>query len=325
MLEKRTDLAVEAHEMYAESEKVQEVPGVKTESFKNDGVKVTRVNILNEQGSDALKKPVGNYVTLEIPEYVHETQKHFDIITKTFSDELSRMMPKRRKDSVVLVVGLGNRHITADALGPKVVDGLLVTRHLFELMPEDIEEGLMPVCALSPGVLGLTGIETNEIIRGVVEKVKPDLIIAIDALASRSISRVMTTIQLTDTGITPGAGVGNERGGITFETLSVPVVAIGVPTVVDAATMANDTIDMVIENIAGHVEKGSGFYNMLRDVDKNDKYRLINEVLSKSFVNLVVTPKEVDEIIDDLAELISDGINICLHSCIDTQNVSRYS
>lgn len=325
MLEKRTDLAVEAHEMYAQSEKVKDVPGVKTETFKNDGVTVTRVNIFNSQGSSALKKPVGNYVTLEIPEYVHESQQNFDTITKTFSDELSRMIPERKKDGVVLVVGLGNRNITADALGPKVVDGLLVTRHLFELMPEDIEEGLVPVCALSPGVLGLTGIETNEIIRGVTERINPDLIIAIDALASRSISRVMTTIQLTDTGITPGAGVGNVRGGLNRETLDIPVIAIGVPTVVDAATMANDTIDMVIDNIAQHVDKDSRFYNMLKDIDKHDKYHLIDEVLNKSFVNLVVTPKEVDEIIDDLAEIISDGINICMHSCIDTENVSRYS
>ena len=223
------------------------------------------------------------------------------------------------------MVGLGNRNITADALGPKVVDGLLITRHLFEYMPDDIDDGVMPVCALSPGVLGLTGIETNEIIRGVVDRVKPDLIIAIDALASRSISRVMTTIQLTDTGITPGAGVGNKRGGLCLDTLGVPVIAIGVPTVVDAATMANDTIDMVIDSIKKEVDEKSGFYNVIKNISKTDKYRFIDEVLNKSFTNLVVTPKEVDEIIDDLAEIISDGINICMHSSINTENVSRYN
>lgn len=324
-MEKRTDLALEAHEIYAEEQHVDEICGVDIDTFEKDRVSVTRVKIRNEEGSRALKKPVGDYVTLEIPEYVHETQEHFDAITKTFSEELKRMLPKRNKDSVTLVVGLGNRNITADALGPKVVDGLLVTRHLFDLMPEDISDGVVPVCALSPGVLGITGIETNEIIKGVVQRVKPDVIIAIDALASRSISRVMTTIQLSNTGIKPGAGVGNERGGLDLETLGVPVIAVGVPTVVDAATMANDTIDMVIENISAHTDRDTSFYKMLQNIDKKEKYHLIDEVLKKSFVNLVVTPKEVDEIIDDLAEIISDGINICMHSCINTENVSRYN
>ncbi len=324
-MEKRTDLALEAHEIYAEEQQVDKINGVDIDTFKRDNVSVTRVKIRNDEGSHALKKPVGDYVTLEIPEYVHETQENFDTIIKIFSQELKRMMPQRTKDSVTLVVGLGNRNITADALGPKVVDGLLVTRHLFDLMPEDISDGVVPVCAISPGVLGITGIETNEIIKGVTNRVKPDVIIAIDALASRSISRVMTTIQLSNTGIKPGAGVGNERGGLNVETLGVPVIAIGVPTVVDAATMANDTIDMVIENISSHTSKDTAFYKMLENIDKNEKYALIDEVLKKSFVNLVVTPKEVDEIIDDLAEIISDGINICMHSGINTGNVSRYN
>ncbi len=324
-MEKRTDLALEAHEIYAEEQQVDKINGVDIDTFKRDNVSVTRVKIRNDEGSRALKKPVGDYVTLEIPEYVHETQENFDTIIKIFSQELKRMMPQRTKDSVTLVVGLGNRNITADALGPKVVDGLLVTRHLFDLMPEDISDGVVPVCAISPGVLGITGIETNEIIKGVTNRVKPDVIIAIDALASRSISRVMTTIQLSNTGIKPGAGVGNERGGLNVETLGVPVIAIGVPTVVDAATMANDTIDMVIENISSHTTKDTAFYKMLENIDKNEKYALIDEVLKKSFVNLVVTPKEVDEIIDDLAEIISDGINICMHSGINTGNVSRYN
>lgn len=319
-MEKRTDLALEAHEIYAEEQQVDKINGVDISTFKKDGISVTRVKILNDDGRRALKKPIGDYVTLEIPEYVHETQENFDSIIKMFSKELARMMPKRTKDSVILVVGLGNRNITADALGPKVVDGLLVTRHLFDLMPEDISDGLVPVCAISPGVLGITGIETNEIIKGVTQRVKPDVIIAIDALASRSISRVMTTIQLSNTGIKPGGGVGNERGGLDIETLGVPVIAIGVPTVVDAATMANDTIDMVIESISSHTQKGTAFYKMLEEIDKNEKYALIDEVLKKSFVNLVVTPKEVDEIIDDLAEIISDGINICMHNA----DVGRY-
>ncbi|MBR0277513.1 MAG: GPR endopeptidase [Clostridia bacterium] len=323
MFQKRTDLALEAHEMYAKSEKIDKVPGVKVDKFKHKEINVTRVNIFNDEGCKALGKTKGNYVTLEMPQYLHETRENFDLIVKTFSNELKRMIPK--KNGVVLVVGLGNRNITADALGPKVVDGLLVTRHLFDLMPEDIEEGIVPVCALSPGVLGITGIETNEIIKGVTDRIKPDLVIAIDALASRSLDRVMTTIQLTDTGITPGAGVGNTRGGINYETLNIPVIAIGIPTVVDAATMANDTIDMVIDNLYENTDKDSKFYDVIKKIDKKDKYGFIDEVLSKNFTNLVVTPKEVDEIIDDLAEIVSDGINICMHSSINTENVSRYS
>lgn len=322
-MEKRTDLALEAHEIYAREQHVEQIRGVDINTFTKDRVTVTRVKIKNGDGSEALKKPIGDYVTLEIPEYVHETKEHFDDIIHVFSQELKRMMPNRTKDSVTLVVGLGNRNITADALGPKTVDGLLVTRHLFDLMPKDVSDGIVPVCALSPGVLGITGIETNEIIKGVAQRVKPDVIIAIDALASRSLGRVMTTIQLSNTGIKPGAGVGNERGGLDEETLGVPVIAIGVPTVVDAATMANDTIDMVIENLSAHTDKNTSFYKMLQNIDKGEKYHLIDEVLKKSFVNLVVTPKEVDEVIDDLAEIISDGINICMHSCINTENAGR--
>lgn len=325
MLEKRTDLAVEAHEMYTKSENISKVEGVQTNTCRIDGVTVTRVKITTPQAGKVLKKPVGNYVTLEISDCLHNSRDNFDSVKKVLSNELKRMLPKDGPDSTILVVGLGNRHITADALGPKVVDGLLVTRHLFELMPEELENGISPVCALSPGVLGLTGIETGEIIRGVTDRVKPDVIIAIDALASRSISRVMTTIQLSDTGITPGAGIGNARAGISEETLNVPVIAIGVPTVVDAATMANDTIDMVIDTIIHQTKSDSKIYDALQSLDKNEKYHLIDEVLNQSFTNLVVTPKEVDEIIDDLAEIISDGINICVHSCINTKNAQRYS
>ncbi len=325
MLEKRTDLAVEAHEMYTKSENISKVEGVQTDTLRTNGVTVTRVKITTPQASEVLKKPPGNYVTLEISDCLHNSRDNFDCVKKVLSDELKRMMPKDSPDSTILVVGLGNRHITADALGPKVVDGLLVTRHLFELMPDELENGISPVCALSPGVLGLTGIETGEIIRGVTDRVKPDVIIAIDALASRSISRVMTTIQLSDTGITPGAGIGNVRAGISEETLNVPVIAIGVPTVVDAATMANDTIDMVIDTIINQTKGDSKIYDALQSLDKSEKYHLIDEVLNRSFTNLVVTPKEVDEIIDDLAEIISDGINICVHSCINTKNAQRYS
>lgn len=324
MHRKRTDLAVEAHALYSESTHSTHIPGVEVYTKKHGDVAVTHVEINSSSGASALGKPEGNYITLEIPSVVGSTKEDFTGIVKVFATEL-HALTGLKPNATVLVVGLGNRQITADALGPKVVDGLLVTRHLFELMPEDIDDGLAPLCALAPGVLGLTGIETNEIIKGVSERVKPDLIIAIDALASRSLERVMTTIQLTDTGITPGAGVGNVRGGLNNQTLGVPVIAVGVPTVVDAATMANDTIDMLLDSLMQQTEGKGGFYNMLANIDRNEKYGLIDEVLQKSFTNLVVTPKDVDEIIDDMSELIANGINICVHQGMTIDDMNKYS
>lgn len=325
MLKKRTDLALEAHEIYTKDKGTEKIDGIKTETFHRCNVCVTRVKIETKEASEALNKPVGTYVTIEIPNFLHQTRENFDSVKKILSEELQKMMPPKKQNGTILAVGLGNRHITADSLGPKTVDGLLITRHLFELMPDEIEKGVSPVCALSPGVLGITGIETGEIVKGVAERINPDVIIAIDALASRNINRVMTTIQLADTGITPGAGIGNSRRGINFQNLNIPVIAIGVPTVVDAATMANDTIDMVIETMMRHTDKNGKFYETLKNIAKSEKYALIDEILNKSFTNLVVTPKDVDEITDDLAEIISDGINISVHSCIDSENVSRYS
>jgi len=323
MFQKRTDLALEAHEIYRQSESRTDVPGVIVDTEKLDNITITRVHINDERGEDALGKPRGSYVTLEIPSLIHKEQATFEHTIAVLADEIKRLI-KLDDDASILVVGLGNWQITADALGPKVVSSLLVTRHMFELMPEEIEQGVRPVCALSPGVLGLTGIETSEIIRGVVEKVKPKLVIAIDSLASRKLERVSTTIQIADTGITPGAGVGNARRGLSYETLGVPVIAIGVPTVVDAATMANDTIDLVIDKLMEQTGTDSSFYQILKNIDRDDKYALIQEVLNPSLGNLVVTPKEVDEIIEDISEIIANSINIALHKGISLSDLNKY-
>ena len=229
---------------------------------------------------------------------------------------------KLKKDDPVLVVGLGNWQITADSLGPKVISSLLVTRHMFELLPEEIEEGVRPVSALSPGVLGLTGIETGEIIKGVTDRVKPALIIAIDSLAARSLGRISTTIQLADTGITPGAGIGNHRQGLTLESLGVPVIAIGVPTVVDAATMANDTIDLIID----HLKANKTTKNSMKcySINHDEKYSLIKQAQGTELIDLVVTPKEVDEIIEDISEIIANAINIALHESVTLGDLNKY-
>ncbi len=323
MVEKRTDLALEAHELYKQKVKNDAVPGVEID-VENDGqLTVTRVHIKNKNGENALRKPVGNYITIEMPELIHKTEQLYEKTVTVLTRELSSLIDINY-DAVVLVVGLGNRNITADALGPMVVSQLLITRHLFDLMPEELEDGIRPVCALSPGVLGITGIETGEILKGVCEKVKPDLIIVIDALASRKLERVSTTIQLSNTGLTPGSGIGNVRMGINKKTMGVPVIAIGVPTVVDAATMANDTIDMVIDKLMEQAGENSDFYKILKNLDRNEKYGLIQEVLSKEYVNLVVTPKEVDEIIEDISEIISNSINAALHESVSTDDINKF-
>lgn len=183
---------------------------------------------------------------------------------------------------------------------------------------------MRPVCAIAPGVLGITGIETGEIVKGVVEKIKPGLVIAIDALASRKMERVSTTIQISDTGISPGSGVGNKRMELSSNTLGVPVIAIGVPTVVDAATMANDTIDLVLDTMVKEAGQGTDFYNMLKTIDRDEKYELIKEVLSPYIGNLIVTPKEIDDIIEKISKAVANGLNIALHEGITLADVNRY-
>jgi len=223
-----------------------------------------------------------------------------------------------------LVVGLGNWNITPDAVGPKVVSKIMVSRHLKEYVPGDIDEGVRPVCAIAPGVLGLTGMETSEIIKGIVERVKPSLVVCIDALASRRTQRVNRTIQIGNTGIAPGAGIGNRRLELSEETLGVPVIAIGIPTVVDAGTIANDTIDLVLENLIKSSTKGSAFYNMLKDVDRDEKQALIREVLDPSLGGLVVTPKDIDKVIDSVSKIIANGINISLQPALTLDDINTY-
>lgn len=320
----RTDLAVEAREIYTgEKEKEKEIPGVEVKTKDGENMTVTIVKIVDKRGEKVIGKPMGTYTTIEAPGLRHFDQDLQDEVSRTMAKELTDII-KLEKDKTALVVGLGNWNVTPDALGPKVVSRLMVTRHLKQMMPDEIDEGIRPVCALSPGVLGITGIETSEIIQGVVKKIKPDIIIVIDALASRKMQRVSTTIQIGDTGISPGSGVGNKRMGLTKAILGVPVVAIGVPTVVDAATMANDTIDLVLDTMIKESGGGGQFYNMLKSIDKDEKYRLIQEVLSPYLSDLMVTPKEVDSIIDSVSKIIANGINIALHPSINLKDVNRY-
>ena len=212
------------------------------------------------------------------------------------------------KQGEILVVGLGNESVTPDALGPKTINEIEVTRHFINYMPQYVKEGTRMVSAISPGVLGTTGIETVEILKGVVQNINPKLVIVIDALASRSIERISSTIQISDTGIVPGAGVGNTRKEISQETLGVPVIAIGIPTVVELATLVSEGIDIFIERLQEKAESNE----YLNRLQQNDKYEEVKEALNVGEYNMIVTPKEIDGLIENMKEIVAQGINLAM-------------
>ncbi|MCL1786560.1 MAG: GPR endopeptidase [Defluviitaleaceae bacterium] len=320
----RTDLAIEMREHLCGHSDTA-IPGVEITMEQDEalGATVTWVQVTNKAGAQAMGKPIGNYITLEANAIKENAPEAHEAIVKILARKLGRLH-QLPPDATVLVVGLGNRHVTPDALGPKVCEKLLVTRHIGQEVPQDLAGRLRAVCALSPGVMGITGIETAEIVKGVVEKTCPDLVIAIDALAARRTSRINATIQISDAGINPGAGLGNKRMAINQDSMGVPVVAIGVPTVVDAATLVNDTMEKMLDAMAEAAPKGDLFYNMLADMQTVDRYGLITEILDPYTGNMFVTPKEVDAVIGRLSKIIADTLNIALHPGITTEDVGRY-
>ncbi|MCG8540574.1 MAG: GPR endopeptidase [Clostridia bacterium] len=323
MFQVRTDLAVETRELYKEN-KQQEIPGVEVEKDQMENeIEVTRVKIIDEQGSQLMGRAKGSYITVEARGLKNADADLKDSVSKVLAKELARLLPGKKSINS-LVVGLGNWNVTPDALGPHVISKILVTRHLFKMYNKTEDSTMSSVSAFSPGVMGTTGIETSDIIKGVVEKSKPDLVLAIDALASRKMERVSTTIQISTTGISPGSGVGNSRKQLDEKTLGIPVVAIGVPTVVDAATMTNDTIGMVVKALKSHSEKDSQFFKLLDNMKEEEKYELIKEVLEPYGANVIVTTKGIDKIITDISQIIANGINIALHPGIDLKDVNRY-
>ena len=213
------------------------------------------------------------------------------------------------KQGEILVVGLGNIYVTPDALGPKVINEIDVTRHLINYLPQYVEEGTRMVSAIAPGVLGTTGIETVEILKGIVENIKPKLLIVIDALASRSIERISSTVQLSDTGIVPGAGVGNTRSEISKNTLGIPVIAIGIPTVVETAVLVNDCLDVFIQKLQDEA-KSNDYLNKLKE---EDNYEEIKEALLPKEYNLIVTPNEIDDLIENMKDVVARGINFAIN------------
>ncbi|MDQ0190493.1 GPR endopeptidase [Alicyclobacillus cycloheptanicus] len=305
----RTDLAVEAHELARAA--APNLRGIDESVEELENFRITRVHVRTVEGARAIGKPPGTYITLDVPGIRRRDPALQDEVAAHLAKELQQLIDIP-EDGSVLVVGLGNSHVTPDALGPLVMNRLFVTRHLFHYMPEAIGEGYRTVSGVAPGVLGITGIETSEIVQGIVEHVKPDLVVAIDALAARSLSRVNATIQIADTGINPGAGVGNKRKALNRETLGIPVIAVGVPTVVDASTIANDSMELLLGQLRSSVPN-NGATKIFDQFSPEEKWQMIREVLEPLGDNLMVTPKEIDEFIDDTAHVVAKGLNLALH------------
>lgn len=313
----RTDLAVERREIYRRANQLEdEISGIETEEEKvNDSIQVSRVKVTNEQGEQAIGKPIGTYITIDVKNLKIANEEEIKEASKIVGEELKKLVQKHlAKLDDILVVGLGNISVTPDALGPKVVNQIDITRHIINYLPQYVDqENTRPVSAISPGVLGTTGIETQEILKGIVENTTK-IIIVIDSLASRSIERISSTIQLADTGIIPGAGVGNKRKELTQETLGIPVIAIGVPTVVEAATIAADSLDLFIQKMSNEVKQENNtnqekLIQLLEGLKEEDKYEMIKEVLQPGEYNFIVTPKEIDELIENMSAVVANGIN----------------
>ncbi|MCK9221732.1 MAG: GPR endopeptidase [Limnochordia bacterium] len=339
-LDTRTDLAIEAQELFVKEEGPPEIPGV--EVYKEEGktATVTRIFIKSKVGAQMMNKLPGNYTTIEAQGLRQRDVETREEVSQLLAKELTRYTKDLDTSAVVLVIGLGNWNATPDALGPKVVNKIMVTRHLYQLVPAEGRGGLRPVAALAPGVLGLTGIETGEIILGVTQRIKPGLVICIDALASRSSKRLCSTVQISDTGINPGAGVGNRRLAITPEVLGVPVVSIGVPTVIHATTIINDGLRILEEGpeafeqdedvpratslhvdprMITHPERTAS-----KEGGSNQRKQVIQQLLTPYMGSMIVTPKEIDVLIDDVADVLAGGLNACLHEQVDLNEVLKY-
>ena len=304
----RTDLASERRDIYKKaSNKQGEIDGIESEKEEIDeNIKVEKVKIINENGEKAIGKPQGNYITIDVKNLKIAQEDEINKVSEVLSNELKKILDAHiDKQGEVLVVGLGNIYVTPDSLGPKVINEIDVTRHIINYLPQYVEEGTRTVSAIAPGVLGTTGIETVEILKGIVDNIHPKLVIVIDALASRSIERISSTVQLSDTGIVPGAGVGNTRSEISIKTLGIPVVAIGIPTVVETAVLVNDSLDLFIEKLQDEA-KSNDYLNRIRE---EDNYEEIKEALIPKDYNLIVTPKEIDSLIENMKEIVSRGIN----------------
>jgi len=293
----RTDLALEVRETFEEDN--VEIQGVelKEDYDKKKDIRVTTVVIKDQKGAAAMGKPIGTYITIEAPKLGEEDESFHEPITNEIAKYIKQLVGDlAHKD--VLIAGLGNREITPDALGPQVVDNLFITRHLIREFGQEfkLKHNMGNVSAISPGVMAQTGMEASEVLRGIIRETMPNLVIVIDALAARSIHRLNTTIQITDTGISPGSGVGNNRKALNKESLGIDVIALGVPTVVDAATIVNDTMEQFMSK---------------QGISEKEIHKFMSEVNEQTMNNMFVTPKNVDESINRISYTISEALNKC--------------
>jgi len=279
----RTDLAMESHEILKQAKRADTIPGISAKEETYHGFTVSTVEVNDTIGAKAIGKPIGTYVTVTIDPLLQRQENAFPTACKVISKQLHKILPDRLRSC--LVAGIGNPNITPDAVGPFTVKHIMVTRHIIDSMPA-VFGHFLPVSAVSPGVLGMTGVETGELLKGIVSRVRSDCVIAVDALAARSVNRLCTTIQLSDTGIVPGSGIGNARCAIDRKTIGVPVIAIGVPTVVDAVTLAHDLIPH--SDAAMHIPPQAS--------------------------QMMVTPREIDQRVSDVSKLIGYSINFALHN-----------
>lgn len=312
------DLALEAHEI-VRGQLGKEIPGVIVDHEKYRHANVTIVNIREEEAEKIMGKPRGKYITIEAPALRDNDRQAQQEVAEVLAAKIASLF-NLPESANVLVVGLGNWNATPDALGPRVAGHCMVTRHLFQYAPEELQEGVRPVSAFAPGVLGITGIETAEIIKGVVEKISPDLIIVVDALAAGSVERIATTIQIADTGISPGSGIGNQRAGINMDSMGVKVIAIGIPTVVHAAVIARNTVDKFLEKM----EDTPILNQMYKNLRPEFMQGVVEEVLAPFAGRLMVTPKEIDTLIQNTAKVVAGGISMALHPSVSAEDYNLY-
>ncbi len=311
----RTDMADERVDTYKQVHNLTEINGIKVESVTENIIKTTTVDVLNENGKNAVKKDIGKYITMEIKDVEYLTEEQKQSVITAVANQIKILIGKEVNN--ILIVGLGNEAVTPDALGPKVVSFVNVTRHMLKYAKEFVEPGTKEISAISPGVLGTTGIETEEIVEAVTKIVNPEVLIVIDSLASMSMDRLGKTIQLGNTGITPGAGIGNKRKALNRESLGTEVIAVGVPLVVDMATITNEAIDKLTDNLKdeatnymNHGLDKSKVDELFSLFDRDDRYTMIANALHTD--NYIVTPKEIDSVLLKISEIIASGLNVAL-------------
>lgn len=310
MYQIRTDLALETQEKMQEDH--VDLKGVRfLEEKINKNLTVSTVVIETENGAKTMGKPKGTYITIEALDMDEEDEDYHREISIQLARVIKELIHVKKEELSVLIVGLGNREVTPDALGPRVVDNLFITRHIINEYGKYAfgSDKVNRISSIVPGVMAQTGMESLEIIRGIIKETKPDLIVAVDALAARSTKRLNRTIQVTDTGINPGSGVGNHRHGLNEKSLGIPVISIGIPTVVDAATIVNDTM----YNLVSAMCESKAFQtigNSLGELNDAEKYELIRELLSPNLNAMFVTPKDIDGSVKRLSFTISEGLNI---------------